>query len=132
MISGNSLVFSREIITKVLVLLPVLRPRRVSTSSGKKSVSHSHRPEKGGFCQKNPPFPRGPSMRQGDSSKENSLFQDEGNWGFLGPETLFARKWGFGPCLGSGESQSKPASWKVPFLFELKGESTFLEAPIRF
>ena len=33
-ISGNSLVFSRKIITST-GFLPVLRPRRVSTSSGK-------------------------------------------------------------------------------------------------
>ena len=34
-ISGNSLVFSRKIITST-VFLPVLRPRRISTSSGNK------------------------------------------------------------------------------------------------
>ena len=38
-ISWNSLVFSRRIITSA-GFLPVLRPRRVSTSSGNKSVSH--------------------------------------------------------------------------------------------
>ena len=27
---------------------------------------------------------------------ENSLFQAEGKWGFLDPETLFFKKWGFG------------------------------------
>ena len=37
-ISGNSLVFSGRIITST-GFLPVLRPQRVSTSSGKKSVS---------------------------------------------------------------------------------------------
>ena len=36
---GNSLVFSRKIITST-GFLPVLRPRCVSTSSGKKSASH--------------------------------------------------------------------------------------------
>ena len=38
-LSGNSLAFSRKIITST-GFLPVLCPRRVSTSSGKKSVSH--------------------------------------------------------------------------------------------
>ena len=40
-ISGNSLVFSRKIITST-GFYSVLRPRRVSTSSGKKSVSHKN------------------------------------------------------------------------------------------
>ena len=33
---------------------------------------------------------------------ENSLFQNEGKWEFLDPETLFSRKWGFRPLSGVG------------------------------
>ena len=44
-ISGNSLAFSRKMITStVFFFCPVLRPWRVSTSSGNKSVSHPEGP----------------------------------------------------------------------------------------
>ena len=39
---------------------------------------------------------------------ENSLFRDEGKWGFLDPDTLFSRKWGFGESQGGpGDSQGQ-------------------------
>ena len=32
----------------------------------------------------------------------SGLCKGEGKWGFLDPETLFSRKWGFGPLSGVG------------------------------
>ena len=41
---------------------------------------------------------------------ENSLFQNEGKWGFLDPETLFSGKWGFGRLSGVGRVGGIPPS----------------------
>ena len=75
--------------------------------------SESRFPEKKRVSgSKNPPFPPSPShdhfpcvplREKGDFLTENSLFQAEGgNGGFLDPEILFSRKWGFGALSGVG------------------------------
>ena len=38
----------------------------------------------------------------GPKTPFSSLCKGDGKWGFLDPETLFSRKWGFGPLSGVG------------------------------
>ena len=61
--------------------------------------------EKGGFCQKIPFFLQGNTSKMGifgPKTPFSGLCKGEGKWGFLDPETLFSRKWGFGPLSGVG------------------------------
>ena len=47
-------------------------------------------------------------QQKGDFLIENSLFQQEGKWGF-GSETTFSRKSGFGLCLSAGVEKARSA-----------------------
>ena len=67
------------------------------------------RPQTGFRGPETPLFLQGNTWKMGifgPKTPFSSLCKVEGKWGFLDPETLFSRKWGFGPCLGSGESQT--------------------------
>ena len=46
------------------------------------------------------PFSMCSLVEKRDFFDRNSLFQNEGKWEFLDPETLFSRKWGFAPLSG--------------------------------
>ena len=74
------------------------------------------RPGKGSFLSKNPIFPVFPCRRKGIFLTENSLFQFVWKWGFLDPETLFSRKWGFGLPSGVGGIQTQSLSARNPLI----------------
>ena len=54
----------------------------------------------------------------GPKTPFSSLCKDEGKWGFLDPETLFSRKWGFGPLSGGIPTQRAQRSR----IFEISSE----------
>ena len=74
-----------------------------------KRVSGSKNPpfplvlQKGVFCQKNPLFSTREHIENGifcPKTPFSSPCEGGGKWGFLDPETLFSRKWGFGALSG--------------------------------
>ena len=83
--------------------------------------------QKGVFCQKVPFFFKGLQGKWG--FLDRSLCVRAKGMGFLGPKTLFSRKWGFGPCLGSGESQIQVSFLQSSLLsWELSGPLNRLNA----